>query len=122
MKQIPIDEVKESRITMEIIVDANNEEEQAMGWYYYLEDTLQFPFKAKCIMKRPTSPLKKGEVVEVSGMASDEECQHDMLVLIKWKGRNLAVPLAQLVGIAVNEKTKEAIEDWHYWIARGYEF
>ena len=73
-------------------------------------------------MKKPTSPLKKGEVVEVAGMASDAECQHDMLVMIKWKGRNLAVPLSQLVGIAVNEKTKEAIEDWHYWFARGYEF
>jgi len=122
MKQIPVDEVRESRITMEIVVDAYNEEEQAMGWYCYLEDTLQFPFKAKCIMKKATSPLKEGDVVEVSGMASDEECQHNMLVEIKWKGRNLAVQLSQLVGIAVNEKTKEAIEDWHYWLARGYEF
>ena len=37
-------------------------------------------------------------------------------------GRDLAVPLAQLEGIGVDEETQEAIEDWHYWVARGYEF
>jgi hypothetical protein len=30
---------------MKIIVDAYNEEEQAMGWYYYLDGKLNFPFK-----------------------------------------------------------------------------
>ena len=29
---------------MEAIVDANGPEEQAMGWYYYLEDKISFPF------------------------------------------------------------------------------
>ncbi len=32
---------REHRIDMEIIVDAYNEDERAMGWYYYLEDTLR---------------------------------------------------------------------------------
>ena len=30
---------REDRIVMEIVVDAHDEEEQAMGWYYYLEET-----------------------------------------------------------------------------------
>jgi len=30
----------ENRISEEIIVDANGSEEQAMGWYYYLQDIL----------------------------------------------------------------------------------
>jgi hypothetical protein len=30
------DPEREHRIRMEIIVDANGPEEQAMGWYYYL--------------------------------------------------------------------------------------
>ena len=29
---------REKRITMEIVVDAYNEQERAMGWYYYLEE------------------------------------------------------------------------------------
>jgi hypothetical protein len=32
------------------------------------------------------------------------------------------VPLAQLVGVGVNEQTAEAIADWHYWVAQGRQF
>src|SRR5579859_7401289 len=56
---------RENRISEEIIVDAYGPEEQAMGWYYYLEDKLQFPFQAQCIASVPTSPLRKGESVEI---------------------------------------------------------
>src|SRR5215218_10554783 len=38
MKRPPRDEEREQRITMEIVVDAYTPEEQAMGWYYSLED------------------------------------------------------------------------------------
>ena len=36
--------VREDRIAFEAIVDANGPEEQAMGWYYYLDDKMTFPF------------------------------------------------------------------------------
>jgi hypothetical protein len=29
--------------------------------------------------------------------------------------------LAQLQGVAVDEPTRLAIEDWQYWVAQGYE-
>ena len=115
------DEEREERIHMEIIVDAYGPEEQALSWYYYLEGTLQFPFSAKCIALRTISPLEPGEKVEVVGMAPDEECQHDMFVLVKWRSRPLGVPLMQLEGIDVDEETQQAIEDWHYWVNQGYE-
>jgi len=50
---------RESRIHEEIIVDAYGPEEQAMSWYYYLEEKLRFPFQAQCIASVPTSPLRK---------------------------------------------------------------
>jgi hypothetical protein len=34
------DKAREERITMEIIVDAYDEAERALGWYYYLEQQL----------------------------------------------------------------------------------
>lgn len=117
-----IDKTREHRIEMDIIVDAYGSEERAMGWYYYLEDKLEFPFQAKCIRERPASPLKKSEVVDVIAMAPEEECQHDMFIQIRWEGRKLAVPLAQLNGVSGREDTKEAITDWHYWVAMGYQF
>ncbi len=116
------DEAREERIHMEIVVDAYGPEEQAMGWYYYLDDTIHFPFSAQCVARRPTSPLDLGDKVEVVGMAPAEECEHDMFVLIRWKQRELAVPLMQLEGVGVDKETQQAIEDWHYWVNRGYEF
>jgi len=57
---------REHRISMEIIVDAYNEYEQALGWYYYLKDNLQFPFTATCVCKRAISPLQVKDEVEVA--------------------------------------------------------
>jgi Calcium binding len=66
--------------------------------------------------------LQWGEIVRVTGTAPEEDSEHDMLVDAQWQGRRLAVPLSQLEGIGVDEATQEAIGDWHYWVARGYEF
>jgi len=116
------DPVREERIQNEIVVDAYGPEEQAMGWYYYLEDKIRFPFQAKCIVAKAVSPLLKGEVVEVQGMAPEEACSSDMLVLIKWQGRTMGVPLSQRQAIKGNKATDEAIADWHYWVGQGYCF
>jgi hypothetical protein len=113
------DEEREERISMEIIVDAYNSEEQAMGWYTYLFDTLQFPFTARCIAQRAISPLEPGDEADVVGIAPAEECEHEMFVFIRWRPHQLAVPLMQLEGIQVDEETQQAIEDWHYWVHQG---
>jgi hypothetical protein len=122
MKKSRKDPVREHRIHEEAIVDAYGPEEQAMSWYYYLESKLSFPFPATCIDSNITSPLKKGEDVEVLRMAPNNVCATDMLVMVRWQGRKLAVPLAQLAAIDPDESTAEAIGDWHYWIAQGYRF
>src|SRR5215813_10183428 len=112
---------REERMRMEIIVDAYGPEEQAMGWYYYLEDKLAFPFRANCITERRISPLREGDKGEVIGMAPERDCQHEMFVLLQWEGRTLGVPLSQLTGIGVEPETKQAIDDWYYWVQQGYE-
>ena len=115
------DDEREQRIHMQIIVDAHDEEELTMGWYNYLEDVLEFPFLARCIATRATSPLRTGEEVEVVGLASGEACEHEMLVEVRWDRRTLAVPLIQLESVANDTETQLAIEDWHYWVEQGYE-
>jgi hypothetical protein len=119
MRRAKRDPVREDRIHNEAIVDASPEE-QAMGWYYYLEGKVTFPFQAKCIVTNALSPLRKGEIVEVLRMAREEACEHDMFVQIRWEGRKMAAPLSQLEAIATDESTKEAIGDWHYWVTQGY--
>jgi hypothetical protein len=127
MRRVAENETREDRIRTEIVVDAHADE-QAMGWYYYLEEKLAFPFDAKCIAVRATSPLRKGETVKAIGMTAQDECAHEMFVDVEWSGRTLGVPLTQLQPVASGRRasaktheTAEAIADWHYWVARGYE-
>lgn len=82
--------------------------------------TARFPFSARCIAAKVVSPLHKGETVEVRGLTPEDSCAHDMLVLIRWHNRHVAVPLSQLVAIDADESALEAITDWHYWLAQGY--
>ena len=116
------DKEREHRIQMEAIVDAYGPEEQAMGWYYYLQDKILFPFKALCVRERSISPLRKGEEIVVVSMASEDDCMREMFVLAKWKSRSLGLPLAQLEPVDDVAETEEAVGDWNYWVAQGYEF
>lgn len=113
---------REHRIHTEIIVDAYDEQERAMGWYYYLKDKLQFPLLARCIAKRAISPLQVGDEVELIGMAPEDECEREIFATIRWEREGLAVPLSQLQVIHGDDQAKEAVEDWHYWVNRGYQF
>jgi hypothetical protein len=121
MKQIEEDEEREHRIQMEAIVDAYGPEEQALGWYYYLEDRITFPLTARCIEERRISPFRVREEVKVIGMAPEDDCMHEMFVEVEWQGRSFGVPLAQLEPSNVDDSTQEAIADWHYWVRRGYQ-
>ncbi|MCK5810911.1 MAG: calcium-binding protein [Cocleimonas sp.] len=110
----------EKRIDYDIVVDAYNEEERAMGWYYYIADNCNFPFQAKCREKQGASPLSLGEKVEVIDIASGEDCENRILVEIKWKDCEFSVPLEQLEAIDVDDDTLLVLGDWAYWCEMGY--
>jgi len=119
-----LDSARERRIYGDIIVDCYGPDEQAMGWYCYLELTLSFPFTARCVKVREVSPLAVGDEVEVTDMAKETECNAEMFVKIAWGKRGLAVPLIQLQPSLheSNAATRQAVADWHYWVAQGYQF
>jgi len=116
------DRRREARIINEIVVDAYKESERALGWYYHLENQLRFPFAATCKARRTTSPLKAGESVTITGLASEEDCDADIIVRVRWNDRSLGVPLSQLEPQSVDASTAEAVADWHYWCSMGYRF
>ncbi len=122
MAKVKQNKQREQRIQEEIIVDAYGAEEQAMGWHYYLEEQLRFPFRAKCVAPRAISPLRKGQEVDVVGLAPADECESEIFITVPWEERTLAVPLAQLEPIRADQATKQAVGDWHYWVEQGYEF
>lgn len=104
------------------MVDAYNSEERAMSWYYYLEEKLAFPFKAKCTVARAVLPPKIGEEVEVLDLEALDDCKSAILVLIGFAGRTLGVPLAQLEANGADAATREAVALWRYWVVMGHEF
>ena len=117
------DESREERIDMEIIVDAYNEEEQAMGWYYYLDTKLNFPFKAKWLTG---GSISNSEDVEVLKMSPEEACQREMFVEVLYKEGTaediFSVALSDIESIEADDETQEAVKYWHYWVGMGYEF
>ncbi len=125
MPSIEEDKIREERIEAEVLVDAHDKEERAMGWYYYLDDLLNVPFKAKWVKKGGKTPAKEKEV-EVVGMAPDDECERDMLVeVVHLEGKNedvFSAKLSDIQALDADNETQQAIADWHYWVGRGYKF
>lgn len=66
------------------------------------------------------SPLREGEEVTVVSMADPDDCGCEMFVEVEWMGREMGMPLEQLIGVDVDAATEEAIADWHCWVGRGY--
>lgn len=122
MSGVKPDQTREERIDMEIVVDTYTKEERAMGWYYYLVDRLHCPFKAQWVSQR----YPEGEEVEILQMSPEEDCEHEMLVEVRYgEGEQedlFSARLSEIKPLDVDAATAEAIADWHYWVVRGYEF
>ena len=109
------DRIREERIRNEAVVDAYGPEEQVMGWYYYLENKLRFPFQAKCIASMVVSPTQKGRGGR-SPAPGARRCVYQRHACAD----SLAGPepgsssLSQLAAVDADESTAEAIGDWHY--------
>lgn len=116
------------RIDYEIIVDCYDEHEQKMGWIIYLTENMSFPFKAE-YTGISQSFLKTGDIVKVIGLfdlenmddfegddENYEEENFNALVEIEISGNSYDIPLEEIKSIDANKKTKQAIEDWCFWV------
>ena len=115
MKRLRKDLIREQRIQNEVVAGACGPE-QAMGWYYYLENNLRFSFQAQCVVRNWF--LRSGQVSGSMHTGARGRCLKDMLVSIRWQKRNLVVPLSQLTPTGSDDTTREAIADWHYWVSQ----
>lgn len=107
-------EAIEYRIRNEIIVDAYDDYEVNMGWYYYMEEKLNFPFHATVEIKTRGGG-KESKRVEVVELDCDVEFGNDMTVGVTFGDYVHSVPLRSLIDIEADEDTLEAIGDWFYW-------
>jgi len=122
MARTKLNAERERRIEMEVVVDAYNEEERAMGWYCYLEEQLAFPFEGRIRKAMTSSPLRPGQTVTVTRLAHEDLCRVGIFVWVSSNQRDLVAPLAQIIPLNCDKATREAIADWHYWHDQGYAF
>ena len=116
------DPVREDRILFEIVVDAYNETERALSWYYYLQDQIKFPFFAICHSGNLPPKLEPLQRVKVVSLAPEDDCMSDIFALVRVGKSNVRAPLSQLKPDCQDHDTCQAVADWHYWKGRGYEY
>ena len=119
------DPIRENRIDYEIVVDAYDEAERAMGWYCYLQDKITFPFLARWKKKTKKTGVIAEKEVEVLSMASEEDCESNMYVEVAYIGENddtFTAKLSDIEAINPDPDTEEALADWQYWIDMNYGF
>jgi Calcium binding len=121
-KMPKLDLTREHRIVYEIVVDCYDEFEVASAWYAYMQDKLEFPFQAKCVVRNGSGALDFGEEITVIGLLDQEECEDGLNVLIEYLEDEIDVPLEELECITGSDETKMAVDDWRYGVAHGYSY
>ncbi len=110
------DEEIEQKIYDEIIVDCYDEIEASMGWYYYFEENLHFPFKATAQLKKSDGGVELQEV-KITGIASQEEYFVGKDFNLQMQSGEYLFPIAysKLSNIRA---TLEAFMIWDYWVRK----
>ena len=109
---------------MEIVVDAYDEEERAMGWYYYLEDKLHIPLPdpvhqgagdlAPAGRRRGGGRRHGPARTSAGGRCSS---RRPGSTSGPWRFRSPSWRSS-----TPTKRPSQAVEDWHYWVEMGYEF
>jgi hypothetical protein len=117
------DTSRRDRIEDEIIVDCYDEYEVAMGWFYYLNDNLKFPFNASIVGDIKVGSIKEGDRVIVTEFVNSDEDDvsiEDFVATVGIeKGEHIYdIPLENIKSVDCSDDTFNVIEDWRYWCER----
>ena len=110
------DPAREHRILEEVIVDAYDDEEQLMGWYYYLAENLVFPIPAtaRLPLRGGKSETKSVQIVEVDPK-SEAGGRIRLGVVEPGNERIQYVSPEAIVSLDTSPENREIVNDWLYW-------
>jgi Calcium binding len=110
------DEEREHRIRNEAIPDAHGEEEVEMSWYYYMEENLAFPMKAK-VKLRLRGGKKEEKAVKIVEIDPESETSLTLrLGMTEGKSDRVQyISPEDIVSIQTTEENLEILNDWLYW-------
>lgn len=103
------------RIDYEIIVDAYDDYEQSMGWFYLFEETLEFPFTATALLKKRDGTTES-KSVNVVGLDSKEEGfrDNDFNLVMEQGAYIRPIAYSALSDIRASEATLQAFQIWDF--------
>ena len=107
------------KIRNEIIVDCYGDYEVNMGWYYFFEEALEFPFEAETVIKYRGGKVNHTKV-DVLGIATEEgkfDNISEIQLEVSPKGQQiiLDVGISKLENVEGSESVEEALEVWTFW-------
>lgn len=108
-------------IGSEIVVDANDDDEVFMGWYYFMAESLEFPFQAIATIKKRNGTIEERTVEVVEDVTNGDrfKCQA-YYVNVDYEGVLMKVEIADLKPINASAETLKAITVWKYWKEKDY--
>ena len=109
------DDEMQEKIDDEIIVDAYDEYEQSMGWFYFFDETLENPFTATAQLKKRDGTTESKQV-KVVGLASKEEdfTNKDFNLEIEQGQYLRPIAYSALSAIKASDETLEAFGIWDF--------
>ena len=110
------DKEREHRIIYEVIVDAYDDVEQAMSWYYHMAENLELPIKAKANL-----PLRGGKteqkivkIIEID--PKSEEGRAIRLGITEGTSQRVQyISPEMLESVDTSDENLEILNDWLYW-------
>src|SRR5438132_1459647 len=81
--------------------------------------------KAKNLLHKipvPHELIEEDAAEDFARELADYMRRYGIIVTVRRGEGDLAVPLSQLKPVQADAQTTQAVEDWHYWVDRGYEF
>lgn len=106
------------KIDYEIVVDAYDEHEVNMSWYYYFEETMEFPFVAETVIKFRNGKKRLAKV-DVLGLVKDSHFEESPDILFEVSPQDvdlvLEVRVSGLSNVKGPQEVKEAFLLWHFW-------
>lgn len=105
------------KISYQIIVDCYEDHEVNMGWFYFFQDEVNYPFEAEITVK---NRLGEKRLVKVAVLGVSDEADFDIQditfeVNLQEEDIIIDVDIAKLKNIKGDKSAKEAFEIWEYW-------
>ena len=107
------DEEREHRILYDIVVDAYDEYEQNMGWYYYFEENLNFPIPIIAKLRNRKGFEKTH--VEIVSITSEGNAPIRLGICESNSDRIISIKLEDVISANTTDENLQILNDWLYW-------